>query len=210
MTGGDGAEERVGQDGRVGAVPLDDQFWRSCCAAWHGAGLACVGVRFCGGDAVGLEGLGYAFFEAIVGLDGCAVGEVLDGGEEAVVGNDGDAYGVEVGVENIGAVGGSAHPGLMEGGGVGTAADVFGDGGEVGSGLGTASGHVGLAWVLMLELALFMNDSLGVDSGGAGEVAVPVDGRQVVGGSGLIGELEDGLLGAGGKGLCESCGCCEG
>lgn len=55
-----------------------------------------------------------------------------------------------------------------------------------------------------------MQNSLGVNSGGVGEVAVPVEGREVVGGSGLIGELKDGLLGSGGSGLGEGEWGCEG
>ena len=154
MAGGDGAEESVGQEGRIWAVPLNDELWRSGSAAGHAAGLACVGVGFGGGDAVGLEGLGYLSLQTIEGLDGSAVREVLDGNEKALIltlaWNDREADGVEVGVEDVGSMSGCAHPGLMDDGGVGAAADVFSNGGEVCPGLGAASGHVGLAWVLML------------------------------------------------------------
>jgi hypothetical protein len=79
--------------------------------------------------------------------------------------------------------------------GIGSAGEVLGDGGEVGSGLGSASGEVGLSGVLMLEGAGFVDHSLVVGLGGAGNGAVPVQGGEIVCGSGLVGELDEGLLG---------------
>ena len=57
-----------------------------------------------------------------------------------------------------------------------------------------------------------MHDSLGVGSGGAGEVAVPVDWGEVVGGPGLVSEAEKSAFGGGGAGLSQRGGGwnCEG
>jgi len=94
-----------------------------------------VGVGFGGGYAVLEQDLGDLFFQRGEGLDGCAAGEILDSGEEAVIFCDRDSDCVEVGIEDVGAVAGAVHPGLMDERDVGAATDVFGDGGEVGSGL---------------------------------------------------------------------------
>lgn len=160
----------------------------ACVAVWHGAGGAGVGVGCGGGDAVLLQKLGNAFFDAIVLLDSYAAGEVLDGVEEATLFDDGDSDRVEVGVEEIGAVGGSGHPDFLEVCGTfAVAADVLGDGGEVGSGVGSAGLEVGLSGVLMEIFALILDYALEVGVGGVGEGAVPVQRREVVGGSGLVG-----------------------
>ena len=92
-------------------------------------------------------------------------------------------------------MGWGAYPCLMDLCGVGSAGEVLRDGGEVCAGLGSASGEVGLAGVLMLEGAGFVDHSLVVCEGGAGDCAVPVQGGEIVCGSGLIGELDEGLLG---------------
>lgn len=122
--------------------------------------------------------------------------EVFDGGEEAVVFCDGDSDCIEIGIEDIGAVGGGVHPGLLDKGYVSAAADVFGDGGEVRSGLCTTSGHVGFAGVSMQEFAGFVEDALDMSFGCGGEGAVPMDGREVVSGTGAVGELEESLFGS--------------
>jgi hypothetical protein len=90
---------------------------------------------------------------------------------------------------------------------VSAAADVFGDGGEVRSGLCATRGHVGFAGVLMEEFAGFVNYALDVSFGCVREGVIPMDGRQVVSGAGAVGELEKSLLGS-----CLSVGerCCEG
>jgi hypothetical protein len=84
---------------------------------------------------------------------------------------------------------------------VGAAAYVFGDGGEVGSGLRAASGQVGFAGILMEEFTGFVVDALNVSFGCGCEGVVPMEGREVVRGPGSIGELEEGLLGRSGRDL---------
>jgi len=140
-------------------------------------------------DGVGSEG-------------GDVAAEVFDGEEEALIFDDGDADCVEIGIEEIGAVGGSGHPDLLEGGGsVSVAGEVFGDGAEAGSGVGAAGDEVGFSGVLVEELAWVADDPAEMSVGSLGEWCVPVQGREVVLGAGLVGELEEGLLGGGGAGL---------
>jgi hypothetical protein len=116
-----------------------------------------------------LEELGDALFDAAALRDEDVAGEVLDGVEEAALFGDGDSYCVEVGVEEVGAVGGGGHPDLLEVCGTfAAAADVLGDGGEVGSGVGSAGGEVGFAGILVEIFALLMDDALKVGLGGAG------------------------------------------
>lgn len=113
----------------------------------------------------------------------------------------GDSDCVEVGIEDVGAVAGAVHPGLMDERDVGAATDVFGDGGVVGSGLCAACGEVGFAGVLMQEFAGFAADALDVNLGCGCEGAVPVKRREIVRGAGSISELEESLLGRGRRGL---------
>ena len=114
---------------------------------------------------------------------------------------DGDSDCVEVGVEDVGAMAGAVHPGLMDERDVGAATDIFGDGGEVSSGLCAASGEVGFAGVLMEEFAGFAADALHVSSSCGCEGFVPMEWRKVVRGTGLVGELEESLLRRGWRGL---------
>jgi hypothetical protein len=54
----------------------------------------------------------------------------------------------------------------------------------------------------MLEIAGVADDPLEMRVGGAGEGVVPLQGREIVGGAGLVGELEQSLFGrAGGLGF---------
>jgi hypothetical protein len=114
---------------------------------------------------------------------------------------DGDSDCVEIGVEDVGAMAGAVHPGLMDERDVGAATDVFGDGGEVGSSLCAASGEVGFAGILMEEFSGFVADALHVSFGCGCQGVVPMERRQVVCGAGLIGELEESLFGRGRRGL---------
>ena len=168
-----------------------------------------VGVGFGRRDAMLEQDLGDTFFKRVEGLDGCAAGEVFNGGEEAVIFCDGDSDCVEIGVEDVGAVAGAVHPGLMDERDVGAAAYVFGDGGEVSSGLCAASREVGFAGVLMEEFAGFVADALDVSFGCGCQGVVPMERRQVVRGAGLICELEESLFGRGWRGLSSEGGCCE-
>ncbi len=104
-----------------------------------------------------------------VGSEGWdVVAEVFDGEEETLIFDDGDADYVEVGVEEIGAVGGGSHPDLLEGGGsVSVAGYVFGDGAESGSGVRAAGDEVGFAGVLVEELRI-ADDPAEMSAGGLG------------------------------------------
>jgi hypothetical protein len=75
------------------------------------------------------------------------------------------------------------------------AGDVFGDRAEACAGVGSAGDEVGFSGILMLEIAGVADDPLQVSVGGAGERAVPLEGRKIVGGAGLVGELEQSLFG---------------
>jgi hypothetical protein len=80
-------------------------------------------------------------------------------------------------------------------GSVAVSGDVFGDGAEVSAGVGAAGDEVRLAGVLVKEFARVADDPLEVSAGGFGEGVVPAQGREIVLGSRLIGEMEEGLLG---------------
>jgi hypothetical protein len=143
------------------------------------------------------------------------MGEVFDSVERSHAIDHGDSNCIQTGVEKVGAVGRGAHPFLVNLCGVGSAGEVLGDGGEVGASLGAASGEVGLAGVLVLKWAGFVDHPLVVSAGGAGDCVVPVERRKIVRGSGLVGELDEGLLGGrrgGGRwgALGDDCGGCEG
>jgi hypothetical protein len=126
---------------------------------------------------------------------GDAAAEVLDGEEEALILDNGDANCVQVGIEEVGAVGGSGHPDLVEGGGIfSVSGDVLGDGGEASAGVGTAGDEVRLSGVLVEKLAGVADDPAEVVVGSDGEGAVPAQRREVALGSCLVGELEESLL----------------
>lgn len=201
----------LGEDGggevvEVGALPLEDEGGLGEGGGSGGAGTAGVLTSFSGG--VGLDaateedllGLGFNL-DGGVGGDGAA--EVFDGEEQAsgvavVGGDDGDADGGEVGVKNVGAVDGAVHPGIVDlGGGGAVAGDVLGDGAEAGPGVGGAGEEVGFAGVLVLGDASGTSGEGGVKAGGSGEGWVPGERCEVVLGAGLVGELEEGLLGWG-------------
>src|ERR1700736_6381111 len=127
----------------VGAVPLDDEFGSAGLSLAHGAGLARVLIRGRGRKAAGLK----KFCDLMLDRFGCergnAAAEVLNGEEEALVFDDGDADCVQVGIEEVGAMGGGAHPDLVEGGGSrSVSGDVLRDGGEACSGVGAAGDEV--------------------------------------------------------------------
>lgn len=48
---------------------------------------------------------------------------------------------------------------------------------------------------------MFAYDTIRMSSGCTSELGVPLNGGQVVGGAGAVGELEEGLFGGGGAGL---------
>ena len=195
-------EDGGGDLGEVGSVPLNDEGGVAGVAGVHGAGGAGVGVGGSGCETVVSEELGDAAFYLAGGEGGGDAGEVLHGVEEAVVLDDSDAGDVEAGIEDVGAVGGGVHPGLEDLGGCGAVAgDVLGDAVEVGSGLGGSGEEVGLAGVLVSEGGGFagcmLDDELGVEEGGAGEDGIPGEGREVVLGAALVGQVKEGLLGSG-------------
>jgi len=148
---------------------LDDHLWTACVALWHltGAARVCVGCSGC--DAVLLKELGDSRFNFGALRNGYATGKVFDGVEKTLVFDDSDADCVQIGIEEIGAVGRGSHPVLLEVRGIfGMSANVLGDGDEVSAGLCTAGHEVGLAWVLMEIFALFMDDALHVGACGLG------------------------------------------
>lgn len=173
-----------------------------CGAGGDSAGGGAVSAGVLGGcwGGVGLDAL---FAEELLGsvvgvgvLEDCdGAAEVFDGVEGAAVFKDGDAEGGEVGIEEVGAVDGRAHPFPVEDGCVGaTGGEVFGDGAEVGSGAGCAGGEVGLAGVLVFEVVGFVHHALVVKHCGSGEGWVPGEGRDALGGAVPVGELEESAL----------------
>ena len=135
---------------------------------------------------------------------GYVAGEVLYGEEEALIVDDSDADDVEIGVEEIGAMDWSGHPYLLEGRwSVTVSGVVFGDGAEAGPGVGASGDEVGLTGILVEEFPGAADDPLEMCMRCTGERAVPTERREVVLGPGLVGELEERLLGGGGVGLGE-------
>jgi len=86
---------------------------------------------------------------------------------------------------------------------VAMSSEVFGDGAEACAGVGSAGFEVGFAGVLVEEFAGVANDTLEVGASGAGEGTVPTQRGNVVLGSKLIGESQEGLLIGRGIGLSE-------
>ena len=101
----------------VGAVPLDDKLGSAGLSLGHGAGLAGVLIRWRGWEAAGLKKLCDLMLDRFGCEGGDAAAEVLDGEEESLILDDGDADYVQVGIEKIGAVGGGRHPDLLQVGG---------------------------------------------------------------------------------------------
>src|SRR5438067_13754173 len=100
----------------VGAVPLDHEFGSAgLLSLRHGAGLAGVLIRWGGREALRLKKLCDLMLDGLgrEGLD--AFAEVFDGEEEALILDYGDADDIQVGIEEVVAVGGGGHPDLLEG-----------------------------------------------------------------------------------------------
>src|ERR1700686_1654706 len=98
---------------------------------------------------------------------GDAAAEVLYGEEEALILDDGDADCVQVGIEEVGAVGGGGHPDLVErSGSVSVSGDVLGDCGKACSGVGAAGDEIGFAGILVEKLAGIADDPAEVVAGG--------------------------------------------
>ncbi len=189
-------EDGVGEMAEVGAVPLDDKFGSaSLLSLRHGAGFAGVLIRRGGFEALGLKKLCNLMLDGLgrEGLD--ALAEVCDGEEQALILDYSDADDIQVGVEEVGAVRRAGHPALLDCRGcLSVTGDVLGDGGEAGSGVGAAGGEVGLAGILVAKVGV-ADDPAEMVLRGDGQGAVPAQGRQVVLGSSLIGELQKSVLG---------------
>ncbi len=103
--------------------------------------------------------------------------EVFYGEEEALIFDDSDADDIEVGIEEVGTVGGSGHPDLVERcGSVSVCGDVLRDGAEPRSGMGAAGDEIGFACVLVEEFAGVADDPLEVGAGGACKGTIPAQG----------------------------------
>lgn len=188
--------EGVGQLTDVGAFPLDHEFGRASLALRHGTGLASVFVGRSRRETFGLKKPGDLLLDCVGCERGDVAGEVFDREEKALIFGDGDADNIEFGIEKIGAMGRGGHPNLLNGGGsVSMTGDILGDGAKAGSSVGAASDQVGLAGILVEELSGVADNPLEMEMGGVREGVVPLQGRQIVGGAGLIGELQERLLG---------------
>src|SRR5439155_6936567 len=188
-------ENGVGELGDVGAVPLDDKLGSAGLPLGHGAGFAGVLIRWRGWEALGLKELCDLMLDRLGGEGGHVAAEVLHGEEETLILDDGDADDIQFGVEKVGAMDGGGHPDVVEvGGSLSVCGDVFRDGAEAGAGVASASDEVGFAGILVAKLAGVADDPAEVIAGGDGEGAIPTQRREVVLGSGLIGELQESLL----------------
>lgn len=166
-----------------------------------------MGVLFVFGGGVGLDAV---VDEELLDLFFSAAGsrvrdaaEVFDGVEAGGRRGDGDADGGELRRENVVAVMGTIHPGLVDGGCGGNGAGyVFGDGAEVRSRLRGAGDEIGLSGVLVLGGTALPGHDGDVGASGTGESRVPGERREIVLGAGMVGEDEEELL-VGGLGVAE-------
>ncbi len=116
-------------------------------------------------------------------LDGAF--EVLDGEELAALGDDGDADGVDVGVEEVAAMAGGVHPGVLDLERGGAFGDVFGDDAEAGTGGGGTLGEFMLSCILVGYVVVGKHDT-GVDGGGVDEGGIAAERGETEGGALLV------------------------
>jgi len=185
--------------GEVGATVAHDEerFVGAGEAGVGGAGAAGLDGGGEDGDAVGGEEVGDGGLLLGEGevLDGAL--EVFDGEELAVLGDDGDADGVDGGVEEIAAMAGGVHPGFVNLEGALAFGDVFGDDAEAGSGVGGALGEFKFSWILMGYVVVGEHDA-GVLGGCADESGIAAEWGEMEGGALLVGGGLEVLLGDGG------------
>jgi len=147
FAGGEAAHKLSGNGVEAGHGVTHDEpgLTRACVAGVHGAGLA--GVVRCFGDTH--SGLCDDAGNCAFLLGECEVfdgaGEVFYSVELVVARNDGDTDGVDVGIEEIGAVAGGVHPEVVDDDGAGSFAYVFGDEAKVRAGIGSARCEFGFA-----------------------------------------------------------------
>ena len=116
-------------------------------------------------------------------------------GEQGITGLDyRDANGVQIGIEEIGAVGSRVHPLRVQTGDVGTLGDVFGDHAEAGASLAGAVLHRRFTGKLMREL-IHLGHSQGVLVRSGGQRGIPSQRRQADGGAIAVGSVKQGLVG---------------
>jgi hypothetical protein len=198
--------------GEVAGLPLHEEreAWLAGNRCRLCAGLAAgVSVLFVLGGRVGLDAAGDEelldlFFGAVGGGVGDAA-EVFDGVEAGGCGGDGNADGGERRGEQVGAVRGAVHPGLVGCGGAGRGAGyVFGDGAEVCAGLVCAGYEIWFAGILVLGWTALPGHDGEVSVRCAGKSRVPGEGWEIVLGAGLVGEDQEELLVGGlGVGWCQ-------
>jgi hypothetical protein len=191
--------EGGGEAAEVGAAVAHDEegLGRAGEAGVGGAGAAGVVGGGEDGDAERREEVGDGGLLLGEGevLDG--VLEVFDGEELAILGDDGDADGVDGGVEKIAAVAGGVHPGVLNLERGGTFGDVFGDDAEAGAGGGGAIGEFKFSWILVGYVVVRKHHT-SVDSGGADEGGIAAEWGETEGRTLLIGGGLEVLLGDGG------------
>jgi hypothetical protein len=163
-----------------------------------GAGLAGVGGGGEDGDAEGGQqgGDGGLLLGEGEVLDGAL--EVFDGEELVALGDDSDADGVDGGVEEVAAVAGGVHPGVLNLEGGGAFGDVFGDDAEAGTDGGGALGEFKFSWILMGYVVVGKHDA-GMNGGGADQGGIAAEWGESEGGTLLVGGGLEVLLGDGGR-----------
>jgi len=124
---GEAALELTGNRVQTGCGVAHDEPWLTgaCVASAHRAGLAGI-VRSIGHEHSGLcddAGNGALLLIERKGFDGA--GKVFYGIELVVARDDSDSDGVDVGIEEIGAVTGGLHPKIVDDDGAGRFAYIF-------------------------------------------------------------------------------------
>jgi len=179
-----------------GSVAEDVPGSASGIAGGHGAGDASLGGRVGYGNTGLSDDAGYGLFLLVERQGLHDAGEVFDGVELAVAVDDGDADGIDLGVEEVGAVAGGVHPEVVDDDGGGGFADVFADEAEVHAGVGSAVGEVGLVVELVGDGGV-VGHLAGVEDGGLGKDGVEAEGGEAEGCAFLVSSGEKVLFGYG-------------
>ena len=166
-------------------------------ALGHGAGLA--SLRGADSDAEGItgeeSGNGLLLFVETEGRDG--LGEILNSEQGAILEDDGDADGGEIGIQDIGAMACGVHPLGMKTGGGRAGSDIFCNDAEAGASAGGAVLKIGFTGKLVGQRSVADHEKA-VSAGGQGQRMIPRECGQAVRGALLVDAVEKELFVRGG------------
>ena len=147
----------------------------------HGAGFAGVLVGWRGRETLCLKQLLHLTLDCLGGEGWDFASEVLHGEEQALVLAYSDAYDIQFGIEEVGAMDWGGHPDVVQvGGRLSVAGDVLRDSAEAGACVGAASDEVGFAGILVLKVVGVAKNPAEMIAGGRGQRVIPPQSRQIV------------------------------